>query len=434
LGDRNSERRILGNLANAYASIGQYSRAESYQIQSIQIARELGDQYRVATSQANLGSIYLDQGLYAEALRFYKFSLDFMGGTEDLFLPHLLINIGLIYHVGERDFNRAISCYERALQLARIGENQWLEAESLSGLAFGYESIGNYEIALKHYDSSLAIFETIQVKKAMAIALNNRAHTLLTWGQSLPQSLDVKSKYQEAEDSLREAVLILDSLRDRLSSDSDRISLFDTQAMTYNLLQQVLIEQGQGEVALEVAEKGRSRAFTTLLTERQQLRSDDISLEQIQAIARAQNATLVEYSLVPDNAFVHQGKQRGTTAELYIWVVQPDGTITFRHTPVNTQIHRLEDLVKTSRAAIGLRSRGFVIDEPETPDASGNLKTLHQLLIDPIQDLLPANPDERVIFIPQGDLFLVPFAALVDGAGHYLIERHTLLTAPSIQV
>jgi len=204
--------------------------------------------------------------------------------------------------------------------------------------------------------------------------------------------------------------------------------------MTYNLLQQVLVEQGQGETALQASEQGRSRAFTTLLAEKQQLRSDDVSLEQIQAIARAQNATLVEYSLVPDNEFVHQGKQRGTTAELYIWVVQPDGTISFRHTPVNTQIHRLEDLVKTSRAAIGLGSRGFVLDEPETPEASENLKTLHQLLIAPIQDLLPANPTERVIFIPQGDLFLVPFAALVDSAGSYLIERHTLLTAPSIQV
>ncbi|RMG05559.1 MAG: CHAT domain-containing protein [Cyanobacteria bacterium J055] len=46
----------------------------------------------------------------------------------------------------------------------------------------------------------------------------------------------------------------------------------------------------------------------------------------------------------------------------------------------------------------------------------------------------PPNPDDRVIFIPQGALFLVPFPALPDGTGTYLIEKHTIQTAPSIQV
>jgi CHAT domain-containing protein len=36
--------------------------------------------------------------------------------------------------------------------------------------------------------------------------------------------------------------------------------------------------------------------------------------------------------------------------------------------------------------------------------------------------------------MPQGELFLVPFPALKDQDGKYLIEKHTILTAPSIQV
>jgi CHAT domain-containing protein len=38
-----------------------------------------------------------------------------------------------------------------------------------------------------------------------------------------------------------------------------------------------------------------------------------------------------------------------------------------------------------------------------------------------------------VIFIPQGSLFLVPFVALQDQTGKYLIEKHTISIAPSIQ-
>jgi CHAT domain-containing protein len=55
-------------------------------------------------------------------------------------------------------------------------------------------------------------------------------------------------------------------------------------------------------------------------------------------------------------------------------------------------------------------------------------------LIQPIADLLPNQPQEHVAFIPQGELLLVPFAALKDVNGKYLIEQHTITTAPSIQV
>jgi CHAT domain-containing protein len=68
-----------------------------------------------------------------------------------------------------------------------------------------------------------------------------------------------------------------------------------------------------------------------------------------------------------------------------------------------------------------------------SPDVQ-NLKQLHQVLIQPIADLLPTDPQVPVIFVPQGPLFLVPFAALQDSNGKYLIEQHTILTAPAIQV
>jgi CHAT domain-containing protein len=62
------------------------------------------------------------------------------------------------------------------------------------------------------------------------------------------------------------------------------------------------------------------------------------------------------------------------------------------------------------------------------------LEQLHQILIEPIAELLPTDPAERVIFMPQGALFGVPFPALQDKQGTYLLEKHTILTSPSIQV
>jgi CHAT domain-containing protein len=68
------------------------------------------------------------------------------------------------------------------------------------------------------------------------------------------------------------------------------------------------------------------------------------------------------------------------------------------------------------------------------PDQTQRLQQLHNLLIKPIADVLPTDENDRVIFIPHQELFLVPFGALQDESGKYLIEKHTILTAPSIQV
>jgi CHAT domain-containing protein len=62
------------------------------------------------------------------------------------------------------------------------------------------------------------------------------------------------------------------------------------------------------------------------------------------------------------------------------------------------------------------------------------LKQLYTLLVQPIADLLPTDPNDRVIFVPQGALFLVPFTALQNENGKYLIEQHTIQTVPAIQV
>ena len=66
--------------------------------------------------------------------------------------------------------------------------------------------------------------------------------------------------------------------------------------------------------------------------------------------------------------------------------------------------------------------------------ANPKLQQLYQLLIEPIADLLPTNPNAPVIFIPHQSLFLAPFASLQNAQGQYLVEKHTIVIAPAIQV
>jgi CHAT domain-containing protein len=164
--------------------------------------------------------------------------------------------------------------------------------------------------------------------------------------------------------------------------------------------------------------------------------------EQIKQVAKSQNATLVQYSILYEDVNV-DGKKQSKESELYIWVVKPNGEIGMRRVNLQATGTRggfsLLNLIKRSRRRLVVRSMGLkggiqAEINPEEKLSKSDLKELHQILIKPIADLLPQKPEEQVVFIPQGDLFLVSFAALQDPNGKYLIEKHTISIAPSVQV
>jgi hypothetical protein len=231
-------------------------------------------------------------------------------------------------------------------------------------------------------------------------------------------------------------------------SDAFQVPRFETQTQAYQRLQRALIENNQPESALEVFERGRVRAFVELLASRfsstpEQIAIAPPTIEQIKQIARKQNATLVQYSII---------NEADKASELYIWVIQPAGDVGFRSVSLKSLNTSIADLVASSRESLEVRGCGSpekkfikethplkaIFDVETVPlsevNSTQHLQLLHQLLIQPIADLLPSDPESCVIFIPQGELFLVPFAALQDGNKKYLIEQHTILTAPSIQV
>lgn len=162
------------------------------------------------------------------------------------------------------------------------------------------------------------------------------------------------------------------------------------------------------------------------------------TIEQIRQVAKAHKATLVEYSLNYDTVPV-QGKQQTQESELQIWVIQPNGEIALRRSDLKSlrkQNISLADLVSSSRKSLGVRDgdvKGRLTVTSKENNSTKELQQLYQVLIQPIADLLPKEAGARVAFIPQKSLFLVPFPALQDKSGKYLIEQYAIFTAPSVQ-
>ncbi|BBD63358.1 TPR repeat-containing protein (plasmid) [Nostoc sp. HK-01] len=442
--DKSGTGSIFTGLGSVYEDLGQYSKALNFYQKSLSIDKEIGDKAGVGVSLSNIASVYIDLKDYSEAIKALEQSLAIAQEIGDINGEKTRLGkLGQIYEQ-QNDRLKALDYYLRELAIAKkIGDKpgEGAALQKIGSLFFLPMIITadptvseseilnvlqkNYVIGLDTLNKAAAIFHETGDKSAEGEALGVIGVGYYKWKQ-----------YANAEQYLWKTIKLFESLRPGLR-DEENISLFDKQSITYVALQQSLIAQNKIDVALEVAERGRARALVELLAARinqnspNQIRINFPQVAEMQQIAKLQNATLVQYTTL-DTSIVNKGEQERQRL-INIWVVKPTGEIVFQSQPFQTP---LEKLVSTSREAIGINTRSIFDVQPTVPHANQTeqLKQLHQLLIKPIAQYLPTNPDDKVIFIPYNELFLVPFAALQDEQGKYLIEKHTILTAPAIQV
>lgn len=490
LNDLAGEEIIINNFALVYDSIMSYSSAAKYYEESLKILKKIRshheNQSSINTFRINWGS----RNNYQNLLGYFE---------PDDVIARQIYDRGSSHLLGSSPNSEQLF----SLSSHQIREIKYREREVITLLNLGriYRSMSNYSKAINSYEQGLTIAREIKDKLREGIALNN-----------LGKIFFESKRLREAEKFLRDGIEVWESLREKLD-DHQKVLVFEEQAHTYRYLQKVLITDNRHREALEIAERGRARAFVALLTKRIFSPSDRLSpvnspsLDKIQQIAKTQKAILVEYSIMyKEDEIINEGSNE---AEIYIWVVKPNGETTFRRSNLSFQRQQqnsfvgdgvvvrsqfqpggervwlqqntsLAVLIPRIRQSIGVRGNEIAFkpgdrihfkgDNPNTEPwevvsfdpQSGilmvrhpsfattsvipksindvedfgqtSLQQLHQILIEPIADLLPKNPSDRIIFIPQGELFLVPFAALQDKEGKYLMEKHTILTAPSIQV
>ena len=209
-----------------------------------------------------------------------------------------------------------------------------------------------------------------------------------------------------------------------------------------------------------------------------------LTINEIRSIVKNQNSTVVNYSIIPPS--------QDHPSEIYIWVIKPTGKIHFQKqvlppfmsesintfiantrkeiistrsdgTKLSLQDLKVGDLIRTTDheseqgllpyqiQSIDLKTKTIIVKNSpingvpipfsnvrsKVQSLNGvysHLQSLYKILIAPIQDQLPTSPEETVIFIPQDELSSVPFAALQDENGKFLIEKHTISTIPALQV
>ncbi|NJP18538.1 MAG: tetratricopeptide repeat protein [Hydrococcus sp. CRU_1_1] len=232
--------RTLNNIGRVEQALGDSQAALKLYSQSLDIAKSLGDLNSQAIILNNLGLVALDLGLKNQAIGYLEQALNITRNYASGRVQ-TLISLGQFYNQQD-EYDKAIDYYQQALAWARQNGDRIGETKALKGLG-----------------------ETFLEQKKTSEAI-----------KALQASAEVFEEY----------------LRPGLRDDQ-KISLFETQSSLYGSWQTALVEQGNYNQALEVAERGRARAFVELLAQRLSDRSDLDATIKFPTVAEIQRSRKV---------------------------------------------------------------------------------------------------------------------------------------------
>lgn len=355
LGDRRQQAWILGRMGEAQAALRNPQAALDAYRRSIRISEDIQDPRGMASGLSKAASMSLALGNHEQSLASFSRSRELLAATQPAFAASAVSGMARAYAAAGRAEPALIQA-RRAVEMARSGPDdvRWASLRTLGSIE---RRFGHREAALVHLRESLGIIESMRAR--------------------VVPSADVRADFLEGKQgAYAEAV-------------------------------ELLVEIGRADEALEIAERARARAFLDMLSARDTISAQALTLAEMRAEIGRRDATVVEFFSTPDR--------------LYTWVVQPDGRVQATSTKISRR--ELTEMVGALRGSLAT-----------SQDVRVQLRQLHFALIEPVAHLLPSNPDRLVTVVPHGPLFLMSFAALLDADGRYLVERHTLSYSASISV
>lgn len=428
--------RVRNNLGLALQDLGSFAEAEAMFRRSLAIREKGNDAALTAVGVGNLAQVIHEQGRLDEAERLYNRALDLFrnAGQADTVSAAKVMNNLAVLHLLKKQPDLAGPLYERALALREkaLGSQHPDVATALLSYAIYLLDRGRLDDAIETYARGSDINEH---NIALVLEVGSEAQKqryLQTYTDSNDVMLWLRSRGQSAVAD-RTALLTLLRRKGRIqevlatSSDALRAS-------------------GAPPAALE--ELGRVRAELARLV----LEAPGSAAERDATIRRLeQRADVLEAQLSAATADIRSA--RAFTIEALQARIPADAALVefFRYRPFDTTAIRVGDrfgapqyvavavrrsgppqwLELGDAAAIDRRIAGFrtALINPNRTDVAARAAQLSPLLTAPLRDLI--GNAGRVLLSPDGDLNLLPFQALVDADGRFLVERYefTYLTS-----
>ncbi|NJK47823.1 tetratricopeptide repeat protein [Candidatus Gracilibacteria bacterium] len=278
--DRNDYGRSLNAMGDVYFELGQYEEAKNYYQQALNVRQSNGDRMGILRTLNNIGRVEQALGDSQAALKLYSQSLDIAKSLGDLNSQAIILNnLGLVaLDLGLK--NQAIGYLEQALNITRNYASG--RVQTLISLGQFYNQQDEYDKAIDYYQQALAWARQNGDRIGETKALKGLGETFLE-----------QKKTSEAIKALQASAEVFEEYLRPGLRDDQKISLFETQSSLYGSWQTALVEQGNYNQALEVAERGRARAFVELLAQRLSDRSDLDATIKFPTVAEIQRSRKV---------------------------------------------------------------------------------------------------------------------------------------------
>ncbi|HEV8366979.1 MAG TPA: tetratricopeptide repeat protein [Pyrinomonadaceae bacterium] len=470
---------LLGSIGLVRALQGNIAAALEFYDKALEQFENDGNKIDMARALSLIGNAQYAQGKYVLAIDSYRKGLALREAMDDKSgQADLLVGLGTVF-LRMRDFTQALTSYEAALKLIEATGNRPAIAATLTRVADVYLLQSNYT-------------ETLNIaSRAATLARETASADALWYAQLLigkaQRGLDQPT---QAQQSFASATAIVESLRSQPTTaemDGGRNTL-----LPYHAAIDLFIEQNKAAEAFDNAERAKVEALFQLFrrgnarsvkgltpkedSDERNLIGQTVSLElQLERETQSRTSTEARRSALRDRIrqtraafadlrrklFVAHPRlkvERGEIASLklaesgalitdhqtalleyaiterdaYLFVLTLDKTprttqrtqavspaVSIKAYPLNVKNDELFLLVK--RLEETLTHRDDAVVEP--------LRQLYDLLLKPASEQLGKRT--KLVIVPDGVLWRVPFAALQPEADRYLLDQMEVSYAPS---
>ena len=443
------------NLGNAYDSLGESQKAIEYYEKSLEISTAIGDQSGISNNTGNLGTAYRRLGEYQKAIEYCEKSLEISTAIGDQSgIANNTCNLGNAYcSLGE--YQKAIEYYEKGLEISTAIGDQSGIAKNTSNLGTAYHSLGEYKKAIEYYEKGLEISTAIGDQSGIANKTGNLGIAYFYSGEQ-----------KGARSHLEEAIRRFDKIFFSFVPDQNKLSFTLEYFVTHRFLMSCFLFLGRAMSALLVVDLGKAKELHFCIKKnqnREDMEMKDFALvtwdrikagqEQIEINEIKEILEMAKNGLsVLVFAFDHKGF-------LNIFVLNED--FVFRKVDAASEAipSLIAELLRMLNVNVGRNSSfqenvsvgnacnqvnyafGISGGKPQPKSAVGKsweygscrvqaiLEKLFQLVINPVKNFLKGN---KLIVVPDNQLFFAPFSSLVGENGCFLSSKYSIQITPSL--
>jgi CHAT domain-containing protein/Tfp pilus assembly protein PilF len=432
---------LLNNLGEVYRQKQDYGRAEDLFQRSLVLSEELlgSDNYSVATALQNLGIVARERRDYTTAMAYNARALSIRErtvGSDHPDVAHILTNLANIYRA-TGDTGRSLETHLRALHIWENAAGPYQKATLLSvgNIAKTYAAAGDVANAIAYQRRADTILEK---ELALNIVVGSERQKL-AFVRSVAERTDrtISLHLREAPGDAGAAALAALVLLQRKGRVLD--AMIDTSSavrrLIANTIDQGLLDQLNATtaelagLALKAPDAARSEARLSAIG------ALEVKKERLEA-ELAEHSAEFRAQMQPVTLEAVQASMPDDAALLEFAVFRPFDPRAERNADAYGPPHYAAYVVRKLVAPVGLdlgvaSTIDHAIDafrqalrDPTRTDLRARARTVDERVFQPLRVSLGGA--ERLLISPDGELNLVPFEALVDEQGRYLIERYTM--------